>query len=212
MKRPTRNETPPIRDPFFDDAPSAPDAAEETGCTPPGCLEMARARELALDPARWTAREKEHASGCRLCANRVKLFEQGMPHLSLWMLIRRRMGLPLLPVEEHAVRYHLVEGGCRECRERDRRAAALLPNVTLLSGALPAPARPGVHASAPGAVTSASASGPAFDAELALERGRLGLEVRTRDSRWKHQLVGWTLATRRQREAHERFAVLYPDV
>lgn len=213
MKRPTKSEPPPILDPFFEAAPSesekfSPDALGVS----PGCLPFARARELALDPVRWTEDEREHAAGCATCTVLVKRFERAMPHLSLWMLIRRRLGLPLLPVEEHAVRYHLLEGGCRECGERDRRAGELLPNVTLLSGTLPAPAPAGVHAAVPDAVTSACASGSAFDAELALEQGRLGLEVRTRDSRWKHQLVGWTLATRRQREARERFAVLYPDV
>jgi len=199
-------------DPFFGEASPADLQAEvESESRPAGCLSFARARELALNSIRWTGEETAHAATCGACTSLVARFEKSMPHLSLWMLIRRRLGLPMLPVEEHAIKYHLEEGGCRECGERDRRAGELLPNVTLLRGALPTPERAGVQAKT-AANTSASASGNAFDAELALERGRLGLEVRTRDARLQHQLVGWTLATRREREARERFAVLYPDV
>lgn len=213
MEKRTKIDSSEVVDPFFGEGVPAGAATDaESECTAPGCLTFARARELALSSVRWTSDEQAHAADCATCAKLVARFERSMPHLSLWLLIRRRLGLPLLPVEEHAVRYHLVDGGCRECGERDRRAGELLPSVTVLRGALPTPAVPGVQASTAPAATSASASGNAFEAELALERGRLGLEVRTRNDQWKHQLVGWTLATRREREARERFAVLYPDV
>lgn len=211
MEKRTKTDGDGILDPFFGEGVAA---AGESGpeLVAPGCLTFARARELALNSVRWTSEERSHAAECAACETLVARFERSMPHLSLWLLIRRRLGLPLLPVEEHAVKYHLEEGGCRECGERDRRAGELLPSVTVLRGALPMPALPGVHAATAPAATSASVSGSALDAELALERGKLGLELRTRDRQWKHQLVGWTLATRREREARERFAVLYPDV
>jgi hypothetical protein len=213
MEKRIKNDSSEVVDPFFGErelAEAGP--APEPESVPRNCLTFARARELALNSTRWTTEEEKHAAGCPACVSLVARFERSMPHLSLWMLIRRRLGLPLLPVEEHAFQYHLVEGGCRQCGERDRRAGELLPTVTHLRGLLPTPLRPGVHAQTAPATTSASAAGNVVDAELALERGRLGLEVRTKDARWKHQLVGWTLATRREREARERFAVLYPDV
>ncbi|MGV3721116.1 MAG: hypothetical protein ACO1SX_09420 [Actinomycetota bacterium] len=213
MENRTESDGSGLVDPFFGEGALMEAGADfQAASAAPGCLTFARARELALNSVRWTREEQSHAADCPSCTNLVARFERSMPHLSLWLLIRRRLGLPLQAVEEHAIQYHLVEGGCRECGERDRRAGELLPNVTVLRGALPIPAAPGVQASTAPAATSASASGGALDAELALERGRLGLEVRTRNDQWKHQLVGWTLATRREREARERFAVLYPDV
>jgi hypothetical protein len=210
MERSENTEAPVWVDPLFVPLPGEQDSAERNRT--PTCLSLSRARELALNSVRWTSPEEAHARECRRCERLVQQFTAEMPHLSVWLLIRRRLGMPLLDSEVHSIRYHLDEGGCSECAERDRKTEELLPNVALLKGMLPRPLPEGVHAADAGVPDSAAAAAGAFEAELALERGQLGLEVRTRDPRWQRQLVGWTLATRREREACERFAVLHPDV
>jgi hypothetical protein len=184
-------------------APGAPSA--------PGCLSFARARALVLDPERWRADERAHVAGCRRCARLLHTFEQEMPHLSLWSLLRSRLGR-LASDEARAVEYHLREGGCRRCRERVERLGAALERVIQFPGPVPLPAPGAVGAAT--AVLDAVARSPdrVLEAELVEEDGRVLLEVRTKNATLKHRLVGYTLRGARQADAQEGFLVLQPDV
>jgi hypothetical protein len=203
---------PSIADSLFEPVPPGMADLEAGSAPTPQCLTFARARLLTLDPARTTGDETRHLAGCHRCAHLRDLIEREMPHVSTWLLIRRRLGLPLLPAELHTVEYHLESGGCRDCRRREAALADRLPKLVRLGSNLPVPMSRAVGASVPTAGVGSQSADGSLEAELVLERGRMGLELRTRSPHWRRQLVGWTLATRREREADERFAVLQPDV
>lgn len=187
-------------------------SAEGGETVPNACLPFARARSITLDHTGWHPGEAAHVEGCRRCGRLLELFAREMPHLSSWLLLRSRLGRPLLPLEQHAIDYHLRAGGCRECAVREERLARLSPHVMVLSGNFPLPASRMLAAATVTAEARAASLDSDLEAELAVERDRLGLEIRTRNPRWQAQLFGWTLATRRDRVAIERFTVLRPDV
>src|SRR5207302_6902564 len=94
----------------------------------PGCFSFARARELALDPARWRPGELAHQEACARCHSLVAAFEREMPHLPLWSLLRGRLGA-LAGEQGAAFVYHVEEGGCAACRARLARLESLLPRL-----------------------------------------------------------------------------------
>jgi hypothetical protein len=173
------------------------------------CLSFARARALALNPDRWTAAERSHAAGCRRCARLLESFEREMPHLSLWTLIRRRMGA-LAASERHAIGYHLEEGECRRCRAREERLGTAFDGIVRLPGPVPLPHPAAAGAATEGLDVSAWSAGGLVEAELAEEEGRILLEIRTRDAAWNHHLAGYALRSDHGQE--NGFLVLRPDV
>ncbi|MCC2669115.1 MAG: hypothetical protein K0Q72_1586 [Armatimonadetes bacterium] len=208
-----QNETnQPVTELLFEPAAPSEEADGRSYPPSPDCLTFARARMLALDASRSTGDEDRHSAGCRRCARMRDLIEREMPHLSTWVLIRKRLGLPLFPAEQHMVAYHLKAGGCRDCAQREAALTDRFPKVVVLGGVLPVPLSRAVGASTPPVSAGGHSADGTLEVEVVLERGRMGLELRTQSPRWRHQLVGWTLATRREREADERFAVLQADV
>jgi hypothetical protein len=177
---------------------------------PPGCLLFARARALALNPDRWTASEQEHVAGCRRCARLVRDFERNMPHLSFWLLVRRRLGT-LAGAEQRLVNYHLENGECRHCRARAASLEGQLDALVRAPGPflLPHPAAAG--AATPMLDVLARSADDHLEAELMREENQITLEVRTRLERLNHYLVGYALRGG-QGEVVEGFTVLAPDV
>src|SRR5205823_1416278 len=147
-------------------------------------------------------------AGCRRCDRLVEMMAREMPHLSLWTLMKQRLG-GLNEAERRSIDYHLEEGECSRCRAR----AGLLG-----AGAASAARFPGLLLPAPHAVGAASgtlemnARSPdgRLEAELLEEERQLVLEVRTREAELQHQLVGYALVGENRQV--DGFLVLRADV
>lgn len=174
------------------------------------CLTYLRARAVALDPAGESARESAHLRGCRRCRQTKASFTRHLPHLSLWTLIRRRLGL-LLPSEARVVEYHLEAGRCQVCAAR----AASLAQARLAALQLPRPL-------APANPRAASAAGPAPEvlakgqqegllADLVPDRDGYCLEVRTHNPRHFQRLVAYVFEGASGEALREGYLVLGLD-
>ncbi len=185
--------------------------APATSISPRECLTFERARALALDPGRGTAVEERHRAGCRRCGLMLESFGRQLPHLSLWTLLRRQLGR-LSEGERRVVRYHLMEGGCLRCRQREERLQALAGQATLLRGPIlfRDPAMVGAATPRP-QVTARSETGD-LAAELVETGPEAILEVRTKQVALNHRLVGYSLAGAEGTLPEEGFQVLRPEV
>ena len=173
---------------------------------PPECLSFERTRALALDPGRWRAEERRHTATCRRCRRLVASAEVQMPHLSLWTLLRHRLG-STSERERQAIAYHLEEGGCRRCRQVAG-ALAVGTSFRLPPFALPHPAAAGA---ATGALeVGGRSSDGRLEAELVEEERQILLEIRSREAALNHQMIAYTL--RGAQQEMQGFLVLRPDV
>jgi hypothetical protein len=177
----------------------------------PHCLPLERARALTLNPDRWQEDEQAHVAGCRRCGRLLQRFAEEMPHLSLWTLIRRRLGC-LSEDEDRSVLYHLDQGECRICRTRDERMDAVIGQVVRFpeTWALPHP----TAAAAAAGIVDLVAQAPhhELEAQVFEEGRRITLEVRTRRETLRHKLVAYVLRGARGTQSVEGFLVLGPDL
>jgi hypothetical protein len=182
--------------------------SNETVC-PPGCLTFSRARLLSLEPDRTTVEERSHLEACHRCAQLLQTFAREMPHLSLWTLVRRHLGV-IEEREQQAVAYHLEQGACRCCRQRADTLRGASDRLLQLSGPLVLPHPTAVAAATAQSHARARSRDGSLETELVQEGHQLTLELRTRNAALNHHLVGYSLRSGpRQREG---FTVLRPDV
>jgi hypothetical protein len=78
------------------------------------CLKITRARLIALDPDAATAEEKTQLAACSHCAKLVEQMKAGLPHPTLWSIVRWLAGLAEGD-EAKAMGWHLEDDGCRRC-------------------------------------------------------------------------------------------------
>ncbi len=78
------------------------------------CVPLLRARELVLDPGRWTKEEREHVSGCRRCTRLLERAERTISHPPWWTLLRWTLK-KLTGEEAQAMRWHMEDGQCQRC-------------------------------------------------------------------------------------------------
>lgn len=177
---------------------------------PPGCLPFDRARVLALDPERAAQAEQAHAAACRRCDLLVREFGREVRHPSLWLLLRRRLGL-LAGEEEAVLEYHLERAGCARCRDRLAKLETALPAVARFSGLLMLPNPAAASAATASSALQAVSGDSSLEAELFEEDHTVVLEVRTRNPELCYSLVGFTLRGAQEGE-EEGFTVLGRDV
>ncbi len=179
--------------------------------TPSGCLTFTRAAALARDPGRWQAEERSHAARCRRCAQLSRTFAVEMPHLTVWDLLRYRLGV-LPEREQRLAARHLGTDACASCRRREELLRRAADGAALLTFPADLP-----HPRAAGAAAVASpslcrASGGDLEAELFEDGPDVVLEIRTRKAALNYRLVAYSLRGARGRVWREGFAVLQPDV
>lgn len=175
------------------------------------CLSLDQARLWVLDPTQLGAAERAHPERCARCARLCAQMARSMPHLPWRLLLLAELGL-LPAASRRGVERHLREGCCVQCTQRAQRLHGYRERLATCTRPTPLPHPQALMAGSSPFCIVASSADDSLEAELSEEDALLVLEVRSRDARLNHHLVGFLVYGRGRSCVVEGFTVLHPDV
>jgi hypothetical protein len=139
--------------------------AEDVRLRREGCLTLARARAVCLDPERLEGPEQKHLASCHDCQRLQQRLKEAIPHPTLWHLLRSLLR-GLSEQELRTFPGHMSLDRCEQCRRRLGLLEAKAQQVVRLLLPMPPPQPAGVSGIAlPGNSVRAASPDARWDAE-----------------------------------------------